>query len=99
MFVRVASVTELKPGEGKTILSNGKEIALFNAGGNFFAIQNECPHRGGPLGEGILSDTSVICPLHAWMFDLKTGGCINNPGKTIKTFPVKIEGSDVMVDL
>ena len=65
-FVEVAKVEEIKSGEGKTIEANGKTIALFNSDGMFYAIDNTCAHRQGPLGEGYLDGKLVTCPLHGW---------------------------------
>ena len=76
----------------------GKEIAIFQFGGKFYAIDNVCPHRGGPLGEGAIDEGAIMCPWHAWSFDIKSGKCrsadFNQP-----TFPAKAEGEEVMIDL
>jgi nitrite reductase/ring-hydroxylating ferredoxin subunit len=53
------------------------EVAVFNVGGEFYAIDNSCPHRGGPLGEGELEDCIVTCPWHEFRFDVRTGKCID----------------------
>ncbi len=96
-FVRVASVLDLQPGHGKVVEAEGRPIALFNAGGTFYAIDNTCLHRGGPLGEGTLEGTIVTCPWHAWTYDITTGVNHINPNICVKTYPVKVEGSDVHV--
>ena len=100
-FVKVASVNDVPEGEGKVVTANGKEIALFKQGGNFYAIDNTCKHMGGALGEGWLEDAIVTCPLHGWRYDIKSGQCEMFPGSDIKvdTFPVKVEGNDVLVDV
>ena len=74
-----------------------KSIALFNVGGVLYAIDNTCLHRGGPLGEGELSDTVVTCPWHGWQYDVKTGVCAANPSVQVKTYAVKADGADVMI--
>ncbi len=61
-FVRVAKTTELEPGQGRLVEAKGKQIALFNVGGKFFAVDNTCTHRGGPLAEGEVSGHEVTCP-------------------------------------
>ena len=76
-----------------------EDIALFNCGGKFYATANTCIHRGGPLGEGLLEGTTVVCPWHGWEFDVASGACITNPKAKISTYPVKVEGNDLLVDL
>lgn len=98
-FVKVATVAELAPGQGKTVEANGRRIALFNVGGQFYAIDDICKHRGGPLGEGELDGTVVTCPLHAWTYDVTTGECFDDPACAVDTFPVKVEGDDVLVEV
>lgn len=97
--VKVAQVSDLSPGEGKVVQADGQPIALFNVGGTFYAIHNTCLHRGGPLGEGGLSETVVTCPWHGWQYDVTTGANVRNPAVKVATFKVKVEGSDVFVEL
>ena len=96
-FMKVAGVDDLKDGEGKVCQANGKQIALFKHGGNFFALDNTCLHRGGPLGEGMLDGDSVVCPWHGWQYDLKTGVSNMNPALKVAVFETKIQGKDVLV--
>ncbi len=98
-FVKVASKNDIKNGEGKTISTAGKEIALFNVDGEFFAIDNTCAHRGGPLGEGMLEGGIVTCPFHGWKFNVQNGSSVMPPGAKQKSFPVKLEGDDIMVEV
>ena len=88
-LVRVAKTTDLAPGQGKTVEANGREIALFNVGGTFYAIDNTCKHRGGSLGEGELDGTVVTCPLHAWTYDVSSGECFDDPACAIDRFAVQ----------
>lgn len=97
-FVKVASVNDVEEGAGKVVTTNGQPIALFKVGGNFYAIHNTCMHRGGPLGEGFLEDNVVTCPWHGWRYDVTSGKCLTLP-VNVKSFPVKVEGSDVLVDV
>ncbi len=97
-FVKAAHVKDVKPGEGKVVSLNGQEIALFSVDGKIHAIQNNCPHRGGPLGEGMLDDAVVTCPWHGWRFNVVTGKSSSMP-MAIKTYHVKVENDDVLVDL
>ncbi|MBS3104675.1 non-heme iron oxygenase ferredoxin subunit [Candidatus Woesearchaeota archaeon] len=98
-FVKVASTSDLKPGENKVVNVNGIEVALFNVDGEFFAISNTCLHRGGPLGEGMLEGDTVACPWHGWRFNVKTGVSPVVPTAKVQTYQVKVEGNDVMIAL
>ncbi len=95
-FVRVAATSDVDPGTGRTIEVNGKEIALFNAGGTFYAIDNTCPHRGGPLGEGEIEGRVVTCPWHSWQYDVSTGESLTDDLK-VACYPVKVEGDAVLL--
>jgi nitrite reductase (NADH) small subunit len=86
--------------EGRPVSIGGVEIALFNLGDRFAAIENACPHRGGPLCDGIVSGSVVVCPLHGWRFDLATGMAVRAPQPAcVTTFPVRVENGIVFVDL
>ncbi len=97
--VRVASRDEVPAGQGRVVETAGKTIALFNVGGTFYAIDYVCIHRGGPLGEGDLEGTVVVCPWHAWRWDVRTGANADNPAVTIPCFPVAVDGADVFVEM
>ncbi len=99
ILVKVAKLSDLAPGQGKTVDAAGRELALFNVGGTFHAIDNACKHRGGSLGEGELDGSIVTCPLHAWTYDVSTGECFDDPACHIDKFPVKVEGDDVLVEV
>ena len=98
-FVKVGETKDLAAGQGKTIDVNGREIALFNVGGTFYAVDNTCKHRGGSLGEGELDGQIVTCPLHAWTYDVTTGECFDDPACGIDRFAVKVEGNDVLIEI
>jgi nitrite reductase (NADH) small subunit len=97
-FIKVANKNELKPGENKIVLVHGKKLGLFNVNGEFFAISNHCPHRGGSLGEGMLEGDTVSCPLHGWQFNVKTGQSPVMP-QNVPCYQVKVEGDDVFISL
>lgn len=99
MWQKVAKVTDVEEGAGKVVAAGGKEFALYKFEGTFYALDNTCPHRGGPLGEGFLDGSEVTCPWHAWVFDVKTGACQTTPDVTQPSFKVKLEGEDVLVDV
>lgn len=79
--------------------AGGKDIALFNVDGAFYALDNTCLHRGGPLGEGDLQETTVTCPWHGWQFDVTNGAVLLDPGKKVASYPTKLEGEDVLIDV
>ena len=97
--VRLAAAEDVPVGEGRVVEAEGKDLALFNVEGTFYAIDNACVHRGGPLGEGDLEGRIVLCPWHAWRWDVTTGANANNPAVKIPCYPVVVESGDVFVEL
>ena len=99
-FVTVATINDIPPGHAKLVEVNGNEIALFNIGGTFHAIDNSCTHVGGPLCEGEVNGAEVTCPWHGAVFDLSTGRALGPPAhEAVNRYEVRIEGSDVQIDL
>ncbi|MEW6730153.1 MAG: Rieske (2Fe-2S) protein [Acidobacteriota bacterium] len=97
-FVKVAQVGEIALGKGKVVEVNGQMIAVLNSGGTFYALDNFCPHKGGPLGEGTVVGNLVLCPWHCWTFDITTGKCtVNSMSPPVTCFEVKVEGDDILV--
>jgi nitrite reductase (NADH) small subunit len=96
-FVRVTGTADVAPGSGAVAEVKGQSIAVFNVDGTYYAIDNTCVHRGGPLGEGELEGDTVTCPWHGWQYNVKTGVSINNPSACVKSYQVKVEGPDVKV--
>ncbi len=98
--MKVAQTSDLAPGTSKVVQADGHSIALFNLEGAFYAIDNACTHRGGPLGEGALSGDTVACPWHGAQFNVKTVAVTGSPARAVvRSFPVKIEGTDVLVEV
>ena len=97
-FIEVAKQSDIKPGNGKTVNIKGIAIAIFNVNGDFYAIDNTCPHRGGPLGEGELNGNVVTCPLHGWQFDVTTGKNVMLP-QNVKTYKTKVENGNIFVEV
>lgn len=81
-FYPVARIEDLPPGTCQSIELQDHGIALFNLEGNIYALDNTCPHAGGPLGEGSVEGDLVECPWHGWKFNIKTGVCQKNPTPT-----------------
>jgi nitrite reductase/ring-hydroxylating ferredoxin subunit len=97
--VRVAGAGEVPPGEGRVVEVGARTVALFNVGGRYYAIDNVCPHRGGPLGEGDLDGSVVSCPWHAWRWDVTTGANVNNPAVKLGCYAVTEEAGSLFVQL
>lgn len=91
-FLPVLDAAALPPGKGETIELGGRRIAVFNIGGQFYALDDTCPHRGGPLGPGWIEGEkcTVACPLHGWEFDLKTGACLTVPSRPVRAHLVRV---------
>lgn len=90
--VTVGKVEQIPPGRGATVkLKDGKEVALFNVGGKFHAIENFCPHKGYPLADSRLYGTIVECDLHGWRFDVASGECFTKKSCSIESYEVVIE--------
>jgi nitrite reductase/ring-hydroxylating ferredoxin subunit len=98
-WVRIAAVGELAPGEGRVVEAAGRTLAVFNVAGTYYALDNACSHRGGPLGEGDLEGPVVVCPWHAWRWDVTTGRNANNPAVTMACYPVHMEPDGIFVEL
>jgi nitrite reductase (NADH) small subunit len=98
-FVKVAESKDVPAGTGVCVEIGGKAIAVFNCNGTFLAMDDTCPHQGGPLGEGELAGTVVTCPWHEWRFDVRTGVNTEDATCAVRTYPVKLEGGDVLVEV
>ena len=109
-WIRIAPTDQSPPREGRAVVIGDREIALFNLGPStalgaadqFLATDNQCPHKGGPLCDGIVTGSSVVCPLHAWKVNLDTGQ-VERPahGKDhcVTTYPTRIEDGVVLIGL
>jgi nitrite reductase (NADH) small subunit len=96
-YVKVAKVNEMPAGTAREFQADGKVIALFNVDGKFYATDNVCLHRGGPLGQGPLEGETVTCPWHGWQYNVTTGEAVFNDQVKVQTFEVKVEGDDIVV--
>ena len=99
-FVKVAKTENIPAGRAMMVEVNGKEIALFNVGGSFHAIDNTCTHVGGPLCEGEIEGTEVTCPWHGAVFDVMSGQVLGPPApESVARYSVRVEGSDIEVEV
>lgn len=94
-FVKVAQKSEIPEGGGMLVEVDGREIALYLCDGQVYAIDNICPHAGGPMAEGSVHGELAMCPWHGWEFNIKTGVCDFNDQIKLACFEVKTEGDDV----
>ncbi|OGH56073.1 MAG: hypothetical protein A3G34_13060 [Candidatus Lindowbacteria bacterium RIFCSPLOWO2_12_FULL_62_27] len=99
MGVRIAGKKDVPEGGCIAVdTPDGRAVALFNVAGQIYALDNTCPHAGGPLGEGYLEDKTVTCPWHGWSFDVTTGECQNNPDAAAQCLKTTVQGEDVLID-
>src|SRR5437899_11299645 len=97
-FIKVASTADLAPGEAKRVEVAGTKIALFNLEGSFYAIDDTCTHRGGPLSEGEVSGEEVTCPWHGAVYTITTGAVVRPPApRGAARYPGRVQGADAAV--
>jgi len=97
-FVRTAKTNELSPGTIREFQVEGKAVALANVDGKYYAINNTCLHRGGPLGQGTMNGNVVTCPWHGWQYDVTTGKVVANPAVGVDCYKIEVRGEDIFVD-
>jgi len=100
-WVRVAYCEDIPLREGRAVVIGDQEIAIFNLGEKFLAVENRCPHRQGPLADGMLAGETVICPLHAWKIRLEDGR-VEKPAETVTcvaTFRTKVEDDMLLLEV
>ncbi len=96
----ITTVEQIPLHEGRAVTGDGAEIAIFRLDNRYLTIHNRCPHKGGPLCDGIVSGTTVVCPLHGRRFDLETGMAVRAAEpSSVATFPTRVEDGIILVDL
>ena len=98
-WIRITAVDNVPLREGRAVSIGTREIAVFNLGDRVLATANRCPHRAGPLSDGIVTGAAVVCPLHAWKIDLESGE-VQRPGdsgRCIETYPARVENGIIVV--
>jgi nitrite reductase [NAD(P)H] small subunit len=100
-WVRITRCDNIPPREGRVVRVGDRPIAIFNLGERFCAVDNQCPHRGGPLADGIVAGNSVVCPLHGWKVSLETGTVQRPAGVSdcLRTYPTRVETGIVLIEL
>ena len=100
-WTRTALCDDIPPREGRAVKVGNREIAIFNLGDRFLAVDNRCPHKGGPLADGIVSGATIVCPLHAWKISLETGEGVNSTSASscVETFRTRVEHGVIFLEL
>jgi nitrite reductase (NADH) small subunit len=99
-WLAVTDDENIPPREGRAARIGNRELAIFNLGDRFLAVDNRCPHQGGPLCDGIVAGALVVCPLHNWKVSLETG-IVARPLDTnacVRTYATRVEAGVVMVE-
>jgi nitrite reductase (NADH) small subunit len=94
-FVSAGKLASLPPGSVMEFMSGEQPYAICNWGGTVTALNGVCPHRGGPLGQGIVEGAKIVCPWHGWEFDLATGNNEYTPNLSVSSFELKVDGESV----
>ena len=99
--VRVAALADVPPGQPTLVEVEGVRIVLSRVGDAVYACGDLCAHRGGRLSEGRLSGVRLACPLHGWMYDVRTGQCVFPPGRgaSVPSWPARVRDDAVYVEL
>jgi nitrite reductase (NADH) small subunit len=98
-YLNLAEVSQVPSGRGLTVRVGEREFAVFERAGNFYVLDGRCPHRGGPLGEGVTENGHVYCPMHGWQFDLATGACLENAEKAVGCYPVRVLDGKIQIKI
>lgn len=99
-FIRVGTVEDIPKGEGRCFSVEDRRIAVFHLeSGDFRAVDQQCPHRGGPLSDGLLGGDEVICPMHGWKINLSTGALVGTKPVSVPVYPVRIEKGDIVIEI
>ncbi|HEY4491971.1 MAG TPA: Rieske (2Fe-2S) protein [Acidobacteriota bacterium] len=96
-YKKIAETSDIPSGQGKIFEIDGNQIAVWNVAGRFYAFQNVCPHRGGPVGEGELEGNIITCPWHGWQFDVTSCVSLINPAARLVRYDIEVEGNSIKV--
>jgi nitrite reductase/ring-hydroxylating ferredoxin subunit len=99
-MIKVAAAMDVPPGKSVALEVGGRRIALFNANGAYYAIDDTCTHAGGPLSEGEVNGTEVTCPWHGACFDLASGEALGPPADdAVRAYKVQVDGDDILIEV
>ena len=96
-FVHVGSTADIPYLEGRTTAVGEDRVAVFNTESGFYAIAAHCPHKAGPLADGIVSERCVTCPLHGWRIDVRTGEVVSGGTGSVRAYEVAEAGGELFV--
>jgi nitrite reductase/ring-hydroxylating ferredoxin subunit len=100
-WVALCDRAGLSEGRGQSVIAAGLTVAVFVDDGEVYAVENECPHYGVPLDDGLVDDGCVVCPWHSWRFDLATGDHVTTFGRRsgLMSYPVTVAGGTVWIQV
>lgn len=101
-WIHITSTADIPEREGRTVRVGAQSLALFNLGDRFVALDNRCPHGGGPLADGIVGGATVTCPMHNWRICLESGAVTkpcHSDTDQVRTYPVKVENGVILLGL
>jgi nitrite reductase/ring-hydroxylating ferredoxin subunit len=98
-WLRLGSVEAFPAGTLASVKVAGRQLAICHDDGEFFAVENACPHKGGPLSQGWLKGATVTCPWHRFRFDLRRACSVTNEAMQVRTYPVQVEDGVLKVDI
>lgn len=100
-WTRIAHCRDIPLRQGRAVKVGNRELAIFNLGDRFLAVDNRCPHKSGPLADGMVSGAAVICPLHAWKMSLETGEGLSSASASscVETFRTRVEHGVIFLEL
>jgi nitrite reductase/ring-hydroxylating ferredoxin subunit len=96
--VKAMPVAAVTSGKGVLASVDGRDVAVFRRGEELLAIGNDCPHQGGSLCDGWVEGDIVVCPLHGWEFDMRTGACMTVPGESVPRYIATVEDRTVYLE-
>jgi nitrite reductase (NADH) small subunit len=99
-WVTIGHLADIPLRGARTVTTRSGDVAVFRtASGEIFAIEDRCPHRGGPLSQGIVHDDAVTCPLHNWVICLRSGAARGADSGCVKTLPVRLDADRISIDV
>lgn len=98
-YIPACKLSDITDDIGVPVEVDGRLIAIFRTEGEYFAIDDACPHKGAPLADGVVYDKSVTCTWHGWRFSLETGCWMDSPRTRVSTYPVRINGEIVEIGI
>ncbi len=98
-LIKVTSLSAVPPGNVRPAELRDESYAVCNVDGEIHVLDGVCPHAGGPLGQGALHGTTLVCPWHAWEYDCRTGVCDFNEAVRVAKFPATVQGDDILIDV